>query len=580
MAETQPRQWGVTAPISTQQPSPADLKLNDELVEELKRQNVFESPEGSDTRVRVLRHMQEVVNKFCQHVGKLKGLPQSTIDTMSGKIFCFGSYALGVHGPSSDIDTLIVAPKSVSLNDYFDHFETIFRGMSDEKLITEMNPVPEAFVPLIKMEYSGVSIDLLFVSLPSMTQIPKDLEGVDKNMLRGLDDTAMRSVNGTRVTLELMQSIPQIKSFRHALRAVKLWSNQRGIYGAVFGFPGGIAWAIMVARICQLYPMACGATILTKFFRLMGKWPFPRPVMLKNIEEGTLNLRVWNPTQYPGDRAHLMPIITPAFPSMCATHTIMHSTLDVMREEFERADQLINSGSGVLEGKKQWKDLFNKHTFFTKDHKYYLSVVAASRTEKAHSTFSGLVQSKFRLLCKNIEDGQCGIDIARPWMKGISRVHRYENEEEADKIIQGNTDHQIPASEVPTVASGEEPPSGIMYTTTFYVGLKLKPDGTKSLDISYPVSDFRNIVTTNNGYDDKTMSVRVVHTRNYQLPDDLFSEGETRPQKAPKKEKKRDATKAAKRHFAETGLDDSQLAAAKRQQSEHATNGASPPVAA
>jgi poly(A) polymerase len=49
--------------------------------------------------VRVLRHIQEVVDKFCKHVGKLKGLPQSTIDTMSGKIFCFGSYALGVHGP-------------------------------------------------------------------------------------------------------------------------------------------------------------------------------------------------------------------------------------------------------------------------------------------------------------------------------------------------------------------------------------------------------------------------------------------------------------------------------------------------
>lgn len=50
MAEAQPKQWGVTAPISTQQPTTADLKLNDELVEELKRQNVFESSEGSDTR--------------------------------------------------------------------------------------------------------------------------------------------------------------------------------------------------------------------------------------------------------------------------------------------------------------------------------------------------------------------------------------------------------------------------------------------------------------------------------------------------------------------------------------------------
>ena len=71
---------------------------------------------------------------------------------------------------------------------------------------------------------------------------------------------------------------------------------ERAIYGAVFGYPGGIAWAIMVARICQLYPFACGATILSKFFSLMYKYQWPKPILLKHIEEGTLGLRVWNPT--------------------------------------------------------------------------------------------------------------------------------------------------------------------------------------------------------------------------------------------------------------------------------------------
>jgi poly(A) polymerase len=95
----QPRQWGITAPISAAQPSPADLKLNDQLVDELKRQNIFESTEGSDTRLKVLQHLQAVVDEFIRRVGKAKGLPQSTIDSAGGKIFCFGSYALGVHGP-------------------------------------------------------------------------------------------------------------------------------------------------------------------------------------------------------------------------------------------------------------------------------------------------------------------------------------------------------------------------------------------------------------------------------------------------------------------------------------------------
>ena len=37
MAESQPKQWGTTAPISMQKPTEADLKLNDELVEELQQ---------------------------------------------------------------------------------------------------------------------------------------------------------------------------------------------------------------------------------------------------------------------------------------------------------------------------------------------------------------------------------------------------------------------------------------------------------------------------------------------------------------------------------------------------------------
>src|SRR5688500_13842387 len=97
------------------------------------------------------------------------------------------------------------------------------------------------------------------------------------------------------------------------------------------------------------------------------------------------------------DRAHLMPIITPAFPSMCSTHTVMHSTMKVMMEEFKRADAIVNQ---IHTGRKAWADLFERHTFFTKDHKYYLSVVAASRTKEAHDMFAGLVQSKVRLLVK------------------------------------------------------------------------------------------------------------------------------------------------------------------------------------
>lgn len=61
------------------------------------------------------------------------------------------------------------------------------------------------------------------------------------------------------------------------------------------GFPGGVAWAMLVARVCQLYPHATGSVIVGKFFRIMNKWAWPQPVLLKPIEDGPLQMKVWNP---------------------------------------------------------------------------------------------------------------------------------------------------------------------------------------------------------------------------------------------------------------------------------------------
>ena len=39
-----------------------------------------------------------------------------------------------------------------------------------------------------------------------------------------------------------------------------------------------------------------------------------------------------------------MPIITPAYPSMCATHNVTQSTQMIMTEEFKKGDSYLKSG--------------------------------------------------------------------------------------------------------------------------------------------------------------------------------------------------------------------------------------------
>jgi len=49
-------------------------------------------------------------------------------------------------------------------------------------------------------------------------------------------------------------------------------STGRAIYSNVNGFLGGVAWAMLVARICQLYPNAIAGAIVSRFFIIMYQW--------------------------------------------------------------------------------------------------------------------------------------------------------------------------------------------------------------------------------------------------------------------------------------------------------------------
>lgn len=191
-----------------------------------------------------------------------------------------------------------------------------------------------------------------------------------------------------------------------------------------------------------------------------------------------------------------MPIITPAYPSMCATHNITMSTKEIITRELTRGGDIADK---IFTGQLQWKDLFSKHSFFTNDYKYYLSIVASSRTKDAQHVWSGLVESKVRLLVLNLEN-QGSIQVARPFNKGFDRVHKCKDETEIEAVFSGDLRYQATGSKTETTdvvrdpkhtavaeggAEGMAMPNGsdeldagaeeitMIYTTTYYVGIEL-----------------------------------------------------------------------------------------------------------
>jgi poly(A) polymerase len=192
-------------------------------------------------RVKVLAELQQLTVAFVQKVSLNKNMTESMAKEAGGKIFTFGSYRLGVYGPGehhntrlhhdkpdsfslgSDIDTLVVVPKHVTREDFFNVFEKM---LAQRHEVAELAPVPDAFVPIIKFKWDSISIDLIFGRL-ALPRVPMDLELADSSILKGLDEACLKSLNGPRVTDEILRLVPNASVFKHALRAVKLWAKSK-----------------------------------------------------------------------------------------------------------------------------------------------------------------------------------------------------------------------------------------------------------------------------------------------------------------------------------------------------------------
>lgn len=178
------------------------------------------------------------------------------------------------------------------------------------------------------------------------------------------------------------------------------------------------------------------------------------------------------------------------------------STKTVILRELQRGGDVVDK---IFLKKLSWSDLFTRHTFFTQDYKYYLSITALSKTKEDEAVWSGLVESKLRHLVGAL-DRKAIIAVAHPFPKGFERVHVVTNDEEMEAVKNGSTNYQakgtttettdetkdpahqaaaqagmenatVPAPAEQTEKAEQKLESGnhTVYTTTYYIGLELKP---------------------------------------------------------------------------------------------------------
>jgi len=493
--------------LSTADPMPDDLARTRELEATLRRRGLFEAPLESQRREQVLGRLDHLCKDWVKRCTARKGMGEQMVMEANTKLFTFGSYRLGVHGPGADIDTLCVGPRHITREeDFFTHFLALLEGLPE---VTELQPVPDSFVPVIKMKFDGVSIDLLYASL-HLPRIDDTLDLTDDNVLRHADDKTVRSLNGTRVTDMILRLVPNIPTFRLALRCLKVWAKERGVYSNVTGFLAGISLALTTARICQLYPRACASMVVEKYFKVYANWSFrwTNPILLRPLQTESpagLMLQVWDPRVNYRDKMHLMPVVTPAYPSMNSMYNVNENTLRIMLGEFKRGAEVSDL---LIRGEATWDGLLEECPFFEM-YNHYLRIDVVAGSEAEHVLWSGWCESRLRQITLKIE--------------------------------------KTPALQLmlhPNPRDFEAPDVG-PHATAYFIGLsKAEQTAEEKADADAAaggnVVDLRTIVTEFiqqvKSWDRCTaaMDIRVSHIKQRKLPLFVFKDGK-RPAKKPKK---------------------------------------------
>ncbi|XP_039279263.1 poly(A) polymerase type 3 [Nilaparvata lugens] len=456
---------GMTSAISTAGPKPIDIQRTTELQEALKPYNVSESEEELNHRMEILSKLNCLVKEWIKEVSISRNMPENVAEQVGGKIYTFGSYRLGVHHKGADIDALCVAPRHINRADYF---TTFFDKLKQHPEVTDLRAVEEAFVPVIKMNFDGIEIDMLFARL-ALKEIPDSMDLKDDMLLKNLDPKCVRSLNGCRVTDEILRLVPNIENFRLALRTIKLWAKKHGIYSNVLGYLGGVSWAMLVARTCQLYPNAVAATLVHKFFLVFYQWKWPQPVLLKQPENVNLGFAVWDPRVTISDRFHLMPIITPAYPQQNSTFNVSVSTRTIMVEAFKQG---LSVTDDIVTGRCPWAKLFEAPNFFIK-YRHFIVLLASSNTAEDQLEWCGLIESKVRHLIGTLE--------RNPYI-----VLAHVNPE----CFNGPPPPPQPLPTDPAAPPAPQPPCCSMW----FIGLIFQESKSLNIDLTYDIQSFTNSV--------------------------------------------------------------------------------------
>lgn len=369
-------------PENEDPPTEADRNASVSLQTFLHLKGSYLSQEDNSKREDVLSKLNELVTNFVREVYKSRNNDLSDIDNIYGKLVTYGSYRLGISDSDSDIDVLCIAPYYVTRNDFFNVF---YKMLLNNTLVSELNKIDTARVPIMTMKFQDIYIDLAFARIAAAQIDPgmNDTYIENDSILDNVDQATILSLNGPRVSNMIMKLVPNIENFRTLLRFVRIWAKERGLYGNVYGYLGGVNLALLCAYICQRYPTYLPAMLVLMFFQDLYTHSWNEPIYINTPNTG-------DQPSWEFDRREVMPIITPAYPCMNSLNHATRSSKQRMTIEFKRGYKMTKD---VIFKGFLW-DVVTAPSNFFMQYKQYLQVIAWSNNQDNFIKWVSTVESR------------------------------------------------------------------------------------------------------------------------------------------------------------------------------------------
>ncbi|KAK6525327.1 hypothetical protein TWF694_005470 [Orbilia ellipsospora] len=266
--------------------------------------------------------------------------PESQDSTFQLRLVPVGSYGLDTYAPSSDIDCLAVGTISTSL------FWRVakqrikkWRGSSTLDVTSPTSPLSvkivryvDAQIPmLILLIGDKIRIDLQYCTAVKIVENWSSIPTAPLNSpLFNLTVPTLKKLQAYRDMLYILNTVPNLATFRLAYRFLKLWAEKKGIYSSKFGFFGGVHLTLLLSRISILLPPSASASqLIVSFFQTYATFKWTEEMV--TIPNTGRTIRYQRAAR---DKMVVLTITTPAV-NVAANATI--HTLRTLTSELENA---------------------------------------------------------------------------------------------------------------------------------------------------------------------------------------------------------------------------------------------------